>query len=301
MNDIIKLKIIPPVLFKTIEQNINGILIKYNKKKYIVTLHHFLPIDKVIDNNDNILEIYNNSNWSAVLILLSNDNHINKIHNKFNNNLSKLNNVILNSVEYKIESIVFKSINNFKNNPELPYITIKSDDNNNIGYPVYNKDRLVGIVSHYSISEKLIYILPIFIIIKNILKKDNNFYHIDYPLKKINSYCVKNDFIYYPIFKIKIPISTYYLLEGEDNKDFNIQYIKNNIIINDTIKLFINNNLYIPHDTDLIYNENKYKINIRLIMLLKYINIDKNILFHIFNCIEKNKDNKDLWISLKSR
>jgi hypothetical protein len=89
--------------------------------------------------------------------------------------------------------------------------------------------------------------------------------------------------IYHKTLKINIPINTYFILEGDLNATFSIRYDMTNIIINHIItkpiKLLISNECY-------IVNKNlEYKLNPRLLNLLKNFNVNKQIIISLFTYI----------------
>jgi len=324
-------------LNKHIEIQLKGFIFNFLNINYIITLHHNLPIENVLYNT-NLMDILINSNWSEILILdATNINIVNYKINKFYcNKLPNINTIIyieeLNTRKNYILEVIkyeFLLFDNLQDDYLMPYIVGKFNTPISAdilvgmsGSPVYSKEKLIGIFSKYDINLKIAYILPIYIVIKNLTKQDNkNVYTIDTiesprascfaekytNIKKINSYNVKSNQIYYPIFKLYIPLKTFLLIEGDQNKFITIYYdqsinssemlmakkdlqiIKTNYIINYDLCIDISDNL-ISH----IEKNNYYKISSRFLTLI--LKIDKNLLLPIFKTIARNTDIK--WCSI---
>lgn len=285
--------------------SIKGCFIEYNSKKYIISVHHNLPINNILFN-DNKLNIIINSKWSEALIL--DGTNYNKdfiVLNKIQNKLPKINNII-NMENYILKVINYKFIN-FDNydGPQIPYIEceiLNCDIDLKIlkglsGTPVFLKNKLIGIFTHceYDECEFFVYILPMYIYTKN-LEKDNDIYtYNDVIIDKINNYKVKtssnNKIIYHNILNIYIPLTTYFLLELDNNTTL-INTENNNYVLT---KLLNNNKLElkITNEPDLIVNNNEYKINLRLLKLMKKIEIVKPLfLLYLIDLVIKNKNIK---------
>ena len=285
-------------LNKNLEQKLNSFVLKYNKFYYLISLHHNLPVDKVFNDSDIEIKIKVNSCWSEVLILQTENIDIQKYHinNDIQNKIPSPDQVLyIKSNEQRYETImidhIFIPFDNINEDLKIPYIRCKLKEKiDNLaglsGSPVYIDDKLVGVFSKFDVKESIAYIIPIYIIIKNITKKDNdNIYEL--PLKnrinKINSNNVKNNMIYHKALNINVPINTFFILEGDINTRFSVRYDMTNIIIihmmTKQIKLSISNESY-------IVNKNlEYKVNPRLLNLLKNFNINKQIIISLFNHI----------------
>jgi hypothetical protein len=171
------------------------------------------------------------------------------------------------------------------------------------GSPVFIKNKVVGIFSKYRPDTKTAYVIPIYVAIKNIEKKDNKHVYcygnqID-NIKKINSYNVKDNEIYHPTLKINININTYFLLEGDTDNKVIIQYEDkelNKSIIGE-IEPSIKENLISPCDTTIISrkDDSEYKINTRLLSLLHKFNSDNKIALKLLFVMTKNKLSEN-WI-----
>jgi hypothetical protein len=285
-------------LNKNLEQKLYSFILNYKKINYIISLHHNLPIDKVYNDLNIELNIKVNSCWSEVLILQTDNVDIEKYHinSKIQNKIPKINQVMyIKTNDQRYETImidhVFIPFDNINNELTIPYLRTRLYEKiENLsglsGSPVYIEDSLIGVFSKFDIEESIAYIIPIYIIIKNIIKKDNtNIYKL--PLKnkinKINSNNVKKNMIYHKALKINMPINTYFILEGDLNAKFSVRYDMTNIIINHIItkpiKLLISNECY-------IVNKNlEYKLNPRLLNLLKNFNVNKQIIISLFTHI----------------
>jgi len=313
INEIILLKIKTQLfLNKTIEQKLNSFILNYNKQNYIISLHHNLPVDSVHTLIDNMkLDIYINSCWSEVLIMNIGKVNIKDFVINYNifNRIPKPDDILFiktNDQRYKTTVIGYEFIpyDNISENLTIPYIKTKINESiENIsglsGSPVFIDNKIVGVLSKFNIKESILYIIPIYIIIKNLSKKDNtNIYGFEKSIKvtRINHYNINNDLFYHSTLKININIDTYLLLEGDSDHQFTIQEDKTDIksdIITTPIKLNISNEPFIQN------KERKYKITIRLLVLLKKMNVNKQTIICLFNHICKKDKDKDLWISFK--
>jgi len=292
----IKLKT-QPFLGKYIEQNLNSFILYYDREHHLVSVHHNLPFDSIYYDKQE-LSIKVNSCWSEVLIMETNNLDLTDININYNiqNKLPQEGDVLCiktSTGRYQTLCIGYDFIpfDNINEDLKLPYIKSKLEgkiDNflGLSGSPVYIDDKLIGVFSKFDSKESIAYIIPIYIIIKNIIKKDNtNIYEL--PLKnkinKINSNNVKNSMIYHNTLKTNVPINTFFIIEGDVNTRFSVRYDMTNIIIihmmTKKVKLCITNESY-------IVNKNlEYKVNPRLLNLLKKFNINKQIIISLFNHI----------------
>ena len=298
------------------ETKMSGFILNYNGTKYIISVHHFLPIKQICEMESGIeLNIKINSCWSEILVLdVSNINLSEyKINNMIQNKLPKVNDIVYiktNTKRYELKVIGYDSIpfDNIQDNITIPQIKcIALCDMENFaglsGSPVFIKDKIVGIFSKYRPDSKITYIIPIYIVIKNIEKIDNsNIYSTPVNnIKKVNSYNVKDNEIYHPTLKINIHINTYFLLEGDKNNKTLIQYeqleTKKNII--EEIESLVKNDLISPCDCNIVTRKDnsEYKINTRLLSLLRKFNSDNKIALRLFLLINKNKSSEH-WFGL---
>jgi hypothetical protein len=291
-------------------KNINSFVLNYQKINYLISVHHNLPIDSVYNSHDQKLNIKVNSCWSEVLIMETNNVNLSNtiINYKVQNKLPKEGHVMTiktTSELYHTTVVdhVFFPFDNITGNYKIIYI--KSRLNEKIenmsgisGSPVYIDDKLVGVFAKFDESESMAYIIPIYIVIKNLIKKDNiNIYglNLDDKVNKINSYNIKDDLIYHPTLKINIPVNTFLMLEGDLDTIFSVRFDMTDIqithMITKPIKLCISNESY-------IVNKNmKYKINPRLLNLLKNLNWNEQVIMGLFNHIVKNPNRPMFTIS----
>ena len=278
---------------KQLKVNVKGFVLNYENKNYIITLHHNLPIHSInIVGNESILSIKINSRWNECLILDYLD-HINncKINNMIYKTLPKKNDMlyIIHDRRYVMNTtgITFIPFDNSPNGIMIPYIVASMENFENVtglsGSPVYinnAKTSIVGVFSKFDASKNIAYILPIYIVTKCLERIDNNnIYTCDLKqIKKINIYNVnKKNEIYHPTLKIYIPLTTYFLLEGDIDSCHIISYNDNDTITTIETKLS-QANLLLGNECDIILNDIYYKINIRMLVLLKRIGIDINII-----------------------
>jgi len=286
-------------LNKFLEQKLSSFVLNYKKINYLISVHHHLPIEKVFNEHDKQIKIKVNSCWSEVLIMESDITDY-PIYYKIQNKLPKPDQIMfIKTNDKRYETImldhVFIPFDNINGNYMIPYIRAKIDENKEnllglSGSPVFIGDVLVGVFSKFDSRESLAYIIPIYIVIKNIIKKDNtNIYGLptDIKINKINSYNIINDLIYHPTLKISIPLNTYLMLEGNVNTKFSVRFDMTNIIshmITKPIKLSI------PNENYIVNKEIEYKLNPRLLNLIKNFNVNKQIIISLFNHIIKSSE-----------
>jgi hypothetical protein len=287
-------------LNKYLKLNLISFVLNYYKKNYLISVHHHLPINSVYNLFDQKLNIKVNSCWSEVLILETDNIDISllSINYTFQNRIPKPKQVlIIKSDVLKYETVMidyeFIPFDNINQNLTLPYIrsSLKTDDNLSglSGSPVYCDHKLIGVFSKFDIKEYIAYIIPIYIVIKNLKKKDNtNIYELPLKINKINSYNIKDDMVYHPNLKILVPINTFLILEGDSQKMFTVRHDITNVMINCMTKP---KELYISNEDFIVKNNFDYKINSRLLVLLKKI-VNKQMISYLFNHISKNFDSK---------
>jgi hypothetical protein len=303
MTSVIPLQILTEQFYrKQLKMNLNGFFIKYNKKIHLVTVHHNLPIKTVMYEN-NKLEININSCWNELLILEPNfyDNYL--VNTKWVHILKNDDIINITNNNYKINfsniSYEFIEYDNLYASSRIPYITATLDIDESIekinlsglsGSPVYKNNKLAGIFSRYNIIEKKAYIIPIYLVIKTLMKKDNDVLNIPNKiLKKIDYYNIKKGYIFYKPFNINIPLDTYYLLENDNSQKC--------ILNDDSIIEYNNTHDIIINKSNLIKKDDKYKVSYRLLTLLKKIISDKSILVKLLDLYTENNEiyvNNDL-------
>ena len=285
-------------LDNSLKENLNGFFLTYKKTTHLISLHHNLPIVSVYHKYDKQrLNISINSGWSEVLIMDTSNIDLSKyiLNTNIQKKLPKVDDLLMiktDEINYRsfvidIEYIPFNNINNLT----IPYIKAHLDQTiENMaglsGSPVYIDDKLIGVFSKFNPKELCVYILPIYIIIKNIEKKDNeNIYGLepDKIITKIKSYNIKDNLLYHPGLKSTIPVNSWMLIEGDVDNE----------IINYPIKLKISN------ESLLIFKKNKYKITSRLLTLLKKMNVNKQILLFLLSQI--NGNDGELWFQFSNK
>jgi hypothetical protein len=298
--------------------NLKGTIINYETKKYIISLHHNIPIEMVTVNKKNTT-IQINSMWNESLILEAEEHLYSSYHinNIFQKSLPKIEDKLLlrtpqKRYGMKVTGYNFLSFDNSPNSFMIPYITatfIKIPDEKLSGLsgtPIYmntNKSQLIGLFSKFNSDANIVYILPIYIILKNIDKKNNS--HVFgselQNIKKVGQYNINSMMeIYHPTLKIYVPLRSYFLLEGDDNVKFMITYKTDDMInIIETELTPCQNKCMLSNEFDIIKNNDYYKINTRLLTLLKKSGMDVNIIKLIWSKILSN--NKPLWIKINER
>ena len=283
----------PSVVERTVlKMSTVGWAFKYEMKSYIITTHHFLPISE-IKMNETKLNILVNSSWADVLICEL-PKHIKINKSKFSNVLpTKDSKLYYISDEKKYDIICdgyeYIDYNDVYSRYKQIYIKALTEPlemaNGLSGSPVYNeKNNIIGMLTKYRNGTFLI--LPIYCIIKNIIKKSsNNIFKLDDELDifKIGKYNVEQKTIYHPVLGSKILLDTYYLIEGDEDKKIDITIAKDRdiVLVN---KEFIKENKDIYYDPNLIYDNEKLFVNIRFFNLLIQLSLKK-----LFNLPELDK------------
>jgi len=270
---------------------LSGFNFYYKGITYIVTVHHGLPINNSFLKEQKLTLIHN-CIWNELLILSTesfsadniNKKHKYKIPNKEELYIKNKNNIIT----IMNKDPVFIQLHEIPTNPPTIYLNcdiISGDVEESMsGSPVFDKNNyLVGILSKKNDLERSVYIIPIYILIKTLIKKNNNaIFDIDYndEIKKINGSPIKNCMILHKLLNISIPIPTYLMIEGDDDEEIKI----NKQII---VKYYnINDELHISNASNLIFKNNKYELSIRFLKLIKLYFSD--IVPKIFEYIQQN-------------
>lgn len=290
-----------------VENTVTGFILNYNGKNYVITIHHFRPIDEVYDDLNNQLNIKINSSWNEGLILSTKNMDISKytIFSKLHNNLPKLYSRLSMKmgekfIELECDGYELIPFDNFQ--MDIPTLLIRtiilSDDVELAGFsgsPVFIKDKIIGIFCRVRADSNIAYIIPIYIITKNLDKEDNsNIYTVKVKhIKKIGPWIVnKDNEVYHPKLRYNIPISTYFLLEGDINFKVIIHYGKKTQSF-DLIQTIVKKDLISDSINSIITRNNcEYKLNVRLLKHLKDIKIDIKPLIMIM------LNQKDTWIRL---
>jgi len=259
---------------------INGTIVRYKKKQYIVTPHQGLPIKGIsVCIDEDVIECteYTICQWNDLIIIPFENKIPSFVFKQF---VKKQINV---STSYFIDNMVAKYISNdfhpinmIPGNPLNMYYMMKIThqlNENDCGKPVYNNNKLIGILVKN--MDNIIYVCPTIYLLNSITKQDNNhIYTIECDLdkiKQINRYKVTdNKTIYYRRMDCLMPVKTFIALEGDINTAFeiNINHIirpyqcvlDTNRLIQNSIKININglnigiNSCFI-HMMKLCYND----------------------------------------------
>jgi hypothetical protein len=264
-------------------------------RKYLITVHHGNPIDKITFDSEPV-GIYINSSWNELLILECPIYEVYPIK-KIKNNIPKYGEVLFltydkfKRIELTVDSFEFINLNNFPTNPRVTYIKATMTEYRDLeslsGSPILNsEEKLVGIFCKQG-PENSVYILPSYYIKKTLEKKDNNsIYNIYYEdqVKRINKSEVVDRYIYHRSLKIRIPLDCYFLLEGDERKELTI----NNEIKETYVK--IDEHLPITNERDILYEMNKIVVTTSVLILFK--NINKDSIIDIINFIKINLGKK---------
>ena len=295
-----------------VENTITGFIFNYNGSNHIITVHHFLPIDKVYDQETNKeLDIEINSSWNEGLILNTNNVDLSKykIFSKVHNNIPKLNSRLSMKVDgnrIELEFIGYDMIpfNNIQ--LDVPILLIKARIISNLdkfagysGSPVFIKNKIIGIFTKIRTDSNIAYIIPIYIITKNLEKEDNsNIYTMNVKnIQKIGSWIVnKDNEVYHPTLKLNIPIATYFLIEGDLNFKSILYFGKKKTSV-DLVQTVLKKDLISDSDINIVSrNDFEYKLNVRLLTFLKKIDFNSNILYDLVQTLMRQQ--KQTWIKI---
>jgi len=295
-----------------VENTVTGFILNYNSGNHIITVHHFLPIDKVYDQEtNNELDIEINSSWNEGLILNTNNVNLSKykIFSKVHNNIPKLNSRLSMKVDgnrIELEFIGYDMIpfNNIQ--LDVPILLIKARIISNLdkfagysGSPVFIKNKIIGIFTKIRSDSNIAYIIPIYIITKNLEKEDNsNIYTMNVKnIQKIGSWIVnKDNEVYHPTLKLNIPVATYFLIEGDLNFKSIIYFGKKKTSV-DLVQTVTKKDQVSDSNANIVLrNDSEYKLNIRLLTFLKNIEFNSNILYDLVQTLMRQQ--KETWIKI---
>lgn len=288
----------------SIKTKLSCFIINHEKINYIVSVHHGLPINDYKYNNNLLqlnnqgIQIYKQPIWNELIIFKTENVIIDEtnIFKKLRIKLPSTNErVYLNSdVILSIATTQSINLHHLPTNPSVIYIyanvisgtIIKSMS----GSAIYdNANRLVGILSktHELNGQIFAVIIPAYYLYKSLIKINNNaIYNLDTndEITKINNFNVKNNMVFHSSLSINMKLDCFYMLEGDDNYQININ--------NGTLVNFrdIKSNLYINNNQSIEKIDDNYLINISL---LKYIDMCfVDVSPHIFNFIKNNFKNR---------
>lgn len=246
------------------------------------------------------LKIIIDSQWNELLFLEKPDHLVSEnVHGKialndnythFYANKQKLE-VYANKQQLEdVIRLTFISFNMF-DDFQLPYILCRNNDNINInpGMPVYyinnGKKYIFGMISKLSRYMDEIHIIPYYVISKTLTKKNNNdiFFINMKNITKIGKNIINdNNYIYHKSLKIAVPLNTFTLLEGDEDKKFKVNNI--DTVMEKTELILKNNN-------KLINDKKKFVITFRFLQLIQQFKPEK-----IKKIMKKfNKDNNYLY------
>jgi hypothetical protein len=299
---------IQAMLYKNTEELIkiilDGFIINYKNNNYLISVHHNLPLKKesfLVKINNSIVftsSIQYRPLWNEILILNCNNNvKTNKTINNFRYNCKDGEKLYM-----KNKSIIFhKNSNRYfplgRIDVHFPVLYYESRlikgqvEKSFSGAEVCDsKGKIVGIFCMGNAKTEKFLILPIIYLTKMLIKKKKiDIFGIETNnIKKINRYKVNNNFIFYRQLGFNIPVSTFLMLEGDDDKQESIT-LNDNTEIKLKYEVF-NSKLIIKNFDKIEYIDDNYIINIPLLSMLKKFN-QRNLVLEIFKKIE----NKELF------
>ncbi len=308
------LKIITqPLNSRMIENSVTGFILNHENSNHIISVHHFLPINAVLEyESETPLNIKINSSWSEALILETNNMDFSKykIFSKVHNNIPKPDcplfiKVAGKRLELQITGYEMLPFDNIQSDITIPIIKTRSlTPINNLaglsGSPVFIKNKIVGVFSKIRPDDNTLYIIPIYIFIKNLEKNNNSrVFTTDIKnIKKIGSWVVNKDYeIYHPTLKFNIPINSYFLIEGDINFKTIIYYGDDKPRV-DLIPAVVKKNLASDCDNNLLVrNDSEYKITTRLLSYLKTFEFDDETLYKLVMLLTKTTN--EYWLKVE--
>ncbi len=273
-----------------IEIEVSGVLINYNKKDYIISVHQGLPIKSIMINNKTYSD-YIICAWCDLIIISSDDSFPDLfVFKQFvKKQMDPLDKLFINDNKAKFISHDFMEIGMIPNNPMIMYNKLEIDNNfSNInilsGHPIYNmQNKLAGIVSR--IDDNHIYTIPTNYILNALNKKDNSIiYSLNEDInniQKINNYKVICNKIYCSLHKMYIPVDSYVIINSDNISSL---LLKNGRTINPILNITNFNN----YNNNLIIKDNVIKFTSGFLHLLKLLGdtcLIKKILMNNINNI----------------
>lgn len=321
-----------PFMSANHKENLTGFLLHHNSSTYLLSVHHHLPIETVYEKQtESACNILVNSCWSEALIMDSHNIDTSQftVFKKIQNSIKSFNDseifALIDGERNSINliSTIYEPFDYLNLSPDIPYLVGKlkfpqASLAGNSGAPIFiregNEDILIGVISKYDTINESVHIIPIYIFIRALEKRNNSIiYGLDYTnALKIGAYNITEDLelgktIYHPTLKVNIPLSTFFLLEGDDNSTFVINYNlcrngKNVNIINNVNTISINHNLIVSHEESLLVSDKgRFKINLRLLSLFKRITHPEmqQKLFVKIKANMTSTQSNDFWMDLK--
>ncbi len=274
-----------------IEIEVAGVLINYNKKDYIISVHQGLPIKSIIINNKTYSD-YIICAWCDLIIISSDDSFPDLfVFKQFvKKQMDPLDKIFINDNKAKFINHEFMEIGMIPNNPTIMYNKLEIDNNssnNNIlsGQPIYNMhNKLAGIVS--KIDDNYIYTIPTNYIFTALNKKDNtiiNSLNEDINnIQKINNYKVVCGKIYCSLHKMYIPIDSYIIINSDNISSL---LLKNGRTKEAQLIIIDNHN----YNNNLIIKENVINFTSGLLHLLKLLGEVKLLNKMLTSKLDKSK------------
>ncbi len=254
--------------------DVKGVLLNFNSKTFIVSVHNGYPIDKVMIN-DKIFDDFIICAWCDLILIPyhHSDNKMFIFKEFVKKQMEPEDKYFTDNIRLKYISNTLIQIGHIADNPIIMYNCLKYNENMdhiNPGSPIYNeKNKLAGIVSKVinNNNQSDIYCVPVNYILKALSKKDNTKIYtlgedIDY-IDKINNYKIICNKIYCNLHKIYIPVDTYIAVHG-DNSTY-ISIVFNNGRCKRVSLYEINNNL---SNNNLLIKNNQLLLSYGLITLL---------------------------------
>jgi len=280
-------------LTSDINVDIDGIIIQYKNKKYIIACYSGLPIKNIYINNERIID-YKLVQWIDLLIIPTENTYNAFVFKQF---VKKQMDV---SSHYMVDKDICKFIKKefipigmIPDNPDIMYNIMKFTENISNGISVCKNNKLCGIIS--KTENKIIYVISINYILIALEKKNNTIYTLNEPLNsiiKLNNYKIisttkKSDIlkkVYCPLHKTYIPIDTWIAVNGDEGKTIDI------LLDSGVIK----KTYYTRFENELITNSNMINISGNIITitssLLELLKIQENI--ELIELIFSNLDEK---------
>jgi hypothetical protein len=216
-----------------VEIEMKGVLVNFNSKTFIISVHNGYPIDKVIIDGKTFDDFIICAWCDLILIPYQNQNNNKFVFKQFVKKQMEpedkyfSNNNSINNIKLKYINNSLIQIGHITKNPIIMYNCLKiSSLNENhyieAGSPIYNENnKLAGIVSKTinNDSHSEIYSVPVNYILKAMTKTDNTKLYtlvedID-NIDKINNYKIICKKIYCNLHKIYIPVDTYIAIHGD--------------------------------------------------------------------------------------
>ena len=261
-----------------VEVEMKGVLVNYNSKTFIISVHNGYPIDKVIIDNKTFNNFIICAWCDLILIPYKNENDYNRfVFKQFvKKQMEPEDKYYINNKKIKFINNILIQIGHIRNNPIIMYNCLKIGLNENEliepGTPIYNeKNKLAGIVAKIINNDNRndydIYCVPVNYILKALTKIDNTkLYTLAeeiYNIEKINNYKITCKKIYCNLHKTYVPVDTYVAVHGDSLLYLSIIFTNGRY---KRVSLYeTNNNM---SNNNLLVSKNIIKVSYGLIALL---------------------------------